>query len=421
MINDQLVADVGLVFMETLRFLMVSTHYPPRHLGGDAVFVSYLAEELARRGHEVHVVSNPSVYRALRGSSIAASQAGVGPEISRHEYVPRLARTSTLLSLSFGSSRKSIERIRELAGSLHPDVVHWHNTKGFIGRPFAMPGSVSLYTAHDYYMVCPRSDLARPDRSYCTKPKACLLCTMRWRSPPQLWRAGSRRVIRPSPDFRILCPSEFIARRLGRDGISQCTVLRNFVPRPAGRSSGGDQRGHLVYLGVLEDHKGPGTLLEAFAKSKGEQGFRMHMIGEGSLKSHLQRRAKELGVDDRVEIPGFLPREEVESILAGASSLVVPSEWPENAPLSVLEALSFGVPVLGSDQGGLPEIISAANQRSFRSGDQVDLAESLRALWADSEGLEALRESALKAYESDFSPEVHMSRYLSLVRGASGR
>ena len=405
--------------METLRFLMISTHYPPMHLGGDAVFVRYLSEELVRLGHEVHVVSNPGVYRALRGSGKETLDIESPSGLSLHEHDPRLARTSTLLSLSLGLSRKAIEDVHDLTKNLHPDVVHWHNTKGFIGRPFSSPGSISLYTAHDYYMVCARSNLARPDRSFCKKPKACLLCTMRWKSPPQLWRADSKRVIRLSSDFRILCPSQFLCKRLEEDGIRPHSILRNFVPRPTRRSAGDHHGDSLAYLGILEPHKGPQTLLEAFAKSKDQQGFKLKMIGEGSLKSRLREMAKELGVEGRVEIPGFLPKEEVESILSDAASLIIPSEWPENAPLSVLEALSLGVPVLGSDQGGLPEIIDTANQRSFKSGNVANLTDSLMTMWADRKGLEMLRERAREAYESSFSPEIHMARYFSVINKAS--
>ena len=52
--------------METLRFLLVSTFYPPYHLGGDAVHVQYLAEALAAQGHEVHIEHSPAAYRVKR-------------------------------------------------------------------------------------------------------------------------------------------------------------------------------------------------------------------------------------------------------------------------------------------------------------------------------------------------------------------
>src|SRR3989449_4167043 len=58
--------------METLRFLMATTFYPPYHLGGDAVHVQYLAEALAARGHEVHVEFSPAAYRLKRRGKPAA-------------------------------------------------------------------------------------------------------------------------------------------------------------------------------------------------------------------------------------------------------------------------------------------------------------------------------------------------------------
>ena len=53
--------------MDTLKFLLTSTFYPPYHLGGDAVHVSYLAEELVKRGHEVHVLHSLDAYIIKRG------------------------------------------------------------------------------------------------------------------------------------------------------------------------------------------------------------------------------------------------------------------------------------------------------------------------------------------------------------------
>ncbi len=59
--------------METLKFLMVTTFYPPHHLGGDAVHVRYLAEAIAERGHEVHVEFSPAAAR-LKGVGTAPSE-----------------------------------------------------------------------------------------------------------------------------------------------------------------------------------------------------------------------------------------------------------------------------------------------------------------------------------------------------------
>ncbi len=54
--------------METLRFVMVTTHYPPQHVGGDAMMVKHISTELTKRGHEVNIFYDPSVHNIIHGS-----------------------------------------------------------------------------------------------------------------------------------------------------------------------------------------------------------------------------------------------------------------------------------------------------------------------------------------------------------------
>jgi len=396
---------------------MVSTHYPPYHLGGDAVMVDYLSRELARRGHEVHVLCSPSVYESLRGRGMSNNTAKKEGDPFVHTPSVRGGSLQLLMTLAFDFSAKSRKETIDLARRLKSDVVHWHNTKGFIGRPFVVPGAVTLYTAHDYYLVCPRSNLIRPDMSFCRKPKACMFCTLRWGKPPQVWREGNNRVVRPDAGMTVLAPSEFLADRLRTDGIKVDHILRNFVPDMGGVSSGTRPgRDSIAYVGMLEPHKGPRSLLEAFANTRHRQHFKLHMIGEGSLRKSLIERVKQLGLSDRVDIPGFIPREDVNHILSGAAFLVVPSEWPENAPLTVLEAFSLGVPVLGSDNGSLPEILGTeSGSTTFKQRDVVALGDALVSMWEGDKDLDAMSRKARYAYETRFSPETHIARYMAII------
>src|SRR5512136_1692479 len=100
--------------METLKFLMVSTHFPPYGMGGDAIFVDYLSEELAKRGHEVHVAYNPSVYRILRGELRNGNEKTLTNTVVRHEYTPIAPRMSLTTSLMFGIDSRARRWLRSL-------------------------------------------------------------------------------------------------------------------------------------------------------------------------------------------------------------------------------------------------------------------------------------------------------------------
>ena len=402
--------------METLRFLMVSTHFPPYHMGGDGAFVEFLSNELIRRGHEVHVVYNPTVFEYFRKGKPSHR---LGQEVGavRHEFVPRAPVPSLLLTLSTGWSSRAERKVTELANELKPDVVHWHNTKGFIAPPFSIPGAVSLHTTHDYYSVCPRSNLIKPGQRTCDNPRWCQLCLVRWRKPPQLWRVGRRRVLRFDEELRTLCPSEFMARRLREDGINVHRVLRGFVPDPKVGANRMSREDLLVFVGILEKRKGPQTLLEAFARSKDRHGFNLVIVGEGHLREHLEMRVKDLRLSNRVTLPGFLPRERLEATLRKASFMVIPSEWSENAPSTALEAFSFGVPVVGTTCGGLPEMLTPdSGSILFEAGHIGELSEILASIWHNRSEIDERGARARKTYETRFSPGIHITEYMKLIR-----
>jgi glycosyltransferase involved in cell wall biosynthesis len=403
--------------METLKFLFISTHYPPHHLGGDAVFVQYLSEELSRRGHEVHVFHNPAVYQLLRRTGRNDKAAGGRQQITAHPLASSGSRFEPLFALSLGRWDRADTELKELRDRLRPDVIHWHNTRGLIGKPFSFAGSVSLFTAHDYMPVCPRANLLKPGMRPCEEAQLCTVCCMRWRRPPQLWRAGKRRVIHPDSGLRVISPSEFLANRLGKEGVAVHKVLRNFAPDIGDkfhRVASDDDT--LVYLGLLDKHKGIHVLLDAFCDSSSEQGFKLWIIGNGPLKEELALRAHLAGMSDRVTVTGFLDRNEVESIRRNAAAQVVPSLWYENAPLTALEAYSLGVPILASRIGGLPEMATPeAGSETFCPGDVTELSSLIVKLWNNKDSLEPRRRKARATYEERYAPDIHLTEYLRFI------
>jgi len=403
--------------METLKFLMISTHFPPQQLGGDAVFVEYLSKELIRRGHEVHVFYSPAAFELLRDIDSVPPMSGDDHGPTRHPFRSALGRMDPLMALSLGMWGRAKRALVRLEGELNPDVVHWHNPRGFIGRPFPFQNAASLYTTHDYTLVCPRSNLLKPDLSVCNDPRWCTICCMRRKKPPQLWRMGTHRVLRFDSALKVVSPSEFMANRIRNEGVPVHRVLRGFVPdigKTYMREGTGDDT--IVYLGLLEQHKGIQTLVDAFAKTRDKQGFKLVIIGEGTLRERLMARISRDGLSARVFTPGFLSRDAAEGIRKEAVAQIVPSVWYENAPSTILEAFSLGVPVVASDIGGLPEMVSPdAGSATFKAGDANQLAELLLQLWQDRSNLEDKRRMARSAYESRFTSEIHVTEYLRMI------
>jgi glycosyltransferase involved in cell wall biosynthesis len=103
--------------------------------------------------------------------------------------------------------------------------------------------------------------------------------------------------------------------------------------------------------------------------------------------------------------------------LSKTGALVVPTEGYENSPLAVMEAFSMGIPALGSNLGGLPEILNEeSGSVVFEARNPDNLARVFGLLWKQREKLPEMGTRARRAYENHFSPSVHMSKYLSIVR-----
>ena len=177
-----------------LRFIMMTTFYPPYHFGGDAVYVRRLAEALARRGHEIHVIHNLDAFRILASaeSQSAAREAGGDDGFSGvtiHRLESSWPMLASLAIQQTGHPQFHSRKIRHLIREIEPDVIHYHNLS-LVGGPglLAYGHAVKLYTAHEQWLVCPTHLLWRHGREIC-EARQCLRCQLRHRRPPQLWRA----------------------------------------------------------------------------------------------------------------------------------------------------------------------------------------------------------------------------------------
>ena len=157
--------------MTTLRFCMLTTFYPPYSFGGDAIGIQRLSRALVRRGHQVTVVHDTDAYNVLhRGVEPQV------PDLDRDEGVEvvrlrsQMPGLSTLLTQQSGRPMVNGRRIARLIADGKYDVVNFHNVS-LIGGPgiFRYAGdAVTLYMAHEHWLVCPMHVLWRHHRERCT-------------------------------------------------------------------------------------------------------------------------------------------------------------------------------------------------------------------------------------------------------------
>src|SRR5438093_1253698 len=223
--------------METLKFVMTAAFYPPYHLGGDANHVRYLAEALVAQGHEVHVEYSPAALALKRGRPDTHDGGDGG--VIRHPIPALTGRFQPLGAWIFGAPASVRRHHHELVESVRPDVIHYHNLSLLGLDLIDVPSSaLKMYTAHDYWVRCPRNDLFKFNRRLCDKP-TCLTCLTISGKPPQLWRYRPDG-LKPFDALDVaIAPSDFLRGMIAPYLRAPVVHLPNFAPdpNPSGQAS----------------------------------------------------------------------------------------------------------------------------------------------------------------------------------------
>ncbi|MFL5738440.1 MAG: glycosyltransferase family 4 protein [Actinomycetota bacterium] len=174
---------------------------------------------------------------------------------------------------------------------------------------------------------------------------------------------------------------------------------------------------YALYVGGLVPRKCPDIVLEAAAEL---DDVPIVFVGDGPMRSRLARRAKELGVADRVALLGGLPPSELGEIYREADVLVLPTV-SDTFPLVALEAMACGTPVIASRVSGLPEMVEDW-QTGFlvKPGDIGQLAMGIRFLTGDAALRDRMGANGRRRVVAGFRWPLVAERYLCLYRSAAG-
>ncbi len=391
---------------------MVTTFYPPYHFGGDGVSVYRLSEALAERGHSVDVIHSVDAFRLQHPAEpeVAFSH---HPNVTRYPLRTRVPRLSMLASHQLGSPGPYNRRLRGLLDGGNYDVIHYHNIS-LIGGPgvLRLGRAVKLYTAHEYWLVCPTHVLFKFNEVACVE-KQCLLCTLKYRRPPQLWRYTDlmERCLRDIDC--LLAPSRFAQERLRADGV-QCPmrVLSHFVPLPPTQLEKqphpNEGRPYFLFVGRLEKLKGVQDLIRVFTSYRNAE---LLIVGSGNYASSLREQAQEL---KHVRFLGSVHSSEISELYRGAIAVLIPSLCYETFGLIAAEAFAHGTPVIARRIGALAEIVEqSSGGRLFDTLEQCrDEMERLRT----EPGLrDQLGTRGRNAVVENWTADVHLARYLQIV------
>lgn len=395
------------------RVLIVNKFYYPR--GGDCICAMNLERLLGEKGFDTAVFSMDFPENAAsEWSAYFASQVEFsGPVSEKLKAVKRI--------FGMGDIRASFSRILD---DFAPDIVHLHNIHSYLSPQLAAMarkrGMKVVWTLHDYKLICPSYNClsdGRPCEDCLASPfsvvrKRCMKGSMA--ASVMAWLEAckwSRQVLERNVDA-FVCPSAFMREMMLKGGFrsGKLHTVWNFVDseklkRFALTDLSADREDYCCYVGRLSAEKGVEMMLETVAGSP----YRMKVAGTGPLHEQLMERYAGCG---NIEFLGHCSAEQVSALLNKATCSVIPSLWYENNPLSVIESLCAGTPVVGAEIGGIPELLSPGESGIvFRSGSREDLRRALDEAFAHNWNNRTIKDKALESFSAERHYEILKTIY----------
>ena len=326
-------------------------------------------------------------------------------------------------------SREWYAKIEEVLSRARPSIVHVYNTFPAI--------SPSVYhacwkhnvpvvlTVQNYRLICPKATLYRDG-------EVCELCVGRgfpWPGVRHACYHGSRvetavvgsvvaahRML-GTWNARIalyLAPTEFTRQKLVAGGLpEQKVVLKpNFCyPDPGAKKEFGT---YALFVGRLSAEKGVPTLLAAWSRLAD---IPLVVAGDGPLEAEVLRLAR--ASEGCISYRGRCTRAEILSLMKGAYFLVFPSEWYEGLPMTIIEALACGLPIVATRLGAMQEIIGdGVTGVHYEAGDAADLARAVRWCVSNPSLVREIGKRARVLYEKRYTANDNYSLLRVLYRRA---
>jgi glycosyltransferase involved in cell wall biosynthesis len=393
--------------------LLSINSYFYRRDGSEAVFIEH-NRLLAERGWRVvpfamrHPENPPSEWSEYFVTELELGQ--------RYSLPEKLARVPNVIY-----SVEARRKIARLIDSVRPDVAHshsvYHHISPSIFGVLRSQGVPTVMTLHDLKLACPAYHMFKRDapceqckhgrthnvlRHRCIKGSVALSGIVWIESVVHRVLDSYGKNI----DF-FISPCRFYIDKLVEWGWPRAKFVHipNFVDTRALSADTTAGRGFL-YFGRLSAEKGLLTLLEAAARA----GVRLRLAGAGPQHDELRAKAAELGAD--VEFTGHLRGRPLVDAIRAARATVLPAEWYENAPMSILESFALGKPVIGARIGGIPELVeNGVNGWTFASRSVDELAALLRHVEAlPDRAVADMGARARRLVEQQFSERSYLAR-----------
>jgi glycosyltransferase involved in cell wall biosynthesis len=355
------------------HILIANNIYPPIMAGGAEIIVANLAEGLAAQGHRVTVLSTcgpemePHPVEARNGVTVLRFfPKNLYWSFTRGE---RSGAQKALWHLRDAWNLTAGEHYRAILAEQKPDLLHTHLIDGMsatLWRRARQAKIPVLHTAHDYHLLCPRAFMLTRSLALCTRPQLGCSLYRRWH-------------LHTAREVDLFCsPSRFLLDKHLESGLQAkaTAVVRNGIVLPKiDTATKPSDKTRFLFPARLTLEKGCRVLLEAIKLLPKEFNGEIIVAGKGALAEDFIAAA---ATDPRLRYVGYVSGDEKEALFQSAHVLLLPSLWYENAPVVIVEAAAYGMAVIGSHIGAIPEFIrDQETGLLFEAGNPQALAEAM--------------------------------------------
>lgn len=396
-----------------MKILLVNKYHYVK--GGSETYYFALADLLTKLGHQVifFAMADKNNY-PCKEEDFFVSNVDFNGKTSKLQKV----KAGFRVLYSF-EAKKNISALmeKEKPDIVHINLVHRHITLSIIKaiKKYNIP---IVYTVHDLNCVCPNHEML-------TKGKVCELCLKgkytncikqkcikgsTVKSALGAIEAMNYKRMKIYDDIDLfITPSYFYKKKLEESGIIHPEIvhIKNFLPLDTKFNSENPDKGYLLYFGRISEEKGIITLLKAMEKL--QSNTPLYILGTGPLEEQVKKHIKAHNLEENVKMLGFKSGDELKKFVAQAKCIILPSEWYENGPYAIMEAMSQGKPVIVSRFGGLPEIVENGKTgficNPFDSNDLKHCIEKVCNLTSDE--YKAMSKTAVLNAKRDFDAKTY--------------
>jgi len=399
-----------------MKILQINNvHY--RRGGADVVYFN-TGKLLEEHGHEVF-------YFSMKDANMLPNDySDYFPNLKNYRGLTVISKIQSVKSFLY--NKEAYIKLNKFLKIIRPDIAHVHLFMG--GLTVSILDALKennvpiVHTVHDYRLICPAYTFLDKKNQICEKCKDgfFIRCTYKNCSLESNYAHSAilsldayyRKHLKKPIDLidKFIFVSEF-AKKIHCDFNQMYSkkALRLYNFHTLKYKNIKTVRGnYFLYYGRLSREKGIDLLFDVAKKLK----INLKIAGTGPLLDKLKHNA-----DNNIEVLGFKNGEELWDLINNSNFVIVPSEWYENNPLTIVESFTFGKPVIGSDIGGITELLQNNRGVLFKpkSFDSLEKA-ILKASNLDEKEYEIYSQNVTNYAKKEFSEENHYNSLLNIYK-----